>query len=128
MESLIGNTRRPDITFYKNGRIDLTSRVVKMLNISNGDVIDIGVCSGEYMLYVKYRNSQIVGNHEARCYASKRNSNNFRAYSKKLCDAILNICNASKAQLASGVAVEIDSLGMAIPLITRNNLYYDKGY
>lgn len=125
METILGNTRKPDVTFYKNGRIDLTSRIAKMLNLDNGDVVDIALCNGEYMLYVRLRNAQAVGNHEARCYASKRNSHNFRAYSKKLCDAILAVCKANKAQLASGVAVEVDSLGVAIPLITRNNLYND---
>lgn len=125
METILGNTRKPDVTFYKNGRIDLTSRIAKMLNLGNGDVIDIGLCNGEYMLYVRLKNAQVVGNHEARCYTSKRNSHNFRAYSKKLCNAILSACGANKAQLASGVAVEVEALGTAIPLITRNNLYND---
>ena len=125
METILGNTRKPDVTFYKNGRIDLTSRIAKMLNLGNGDVIDIGLCNGEYMLYVRLKNAQVVGNHEARCYTSKRNSHNFRAYSKKLCNAILSACGANKAQLASGVVVEVEALGTAIPLITRNNLYND---
>ncbi len=125
METILGNTRRPDITFYQNGRIDITSRIAKMLNLSNGDVIDVAMHNGEFMLYIRLRNSQVIGNHEARCYASKKNSRNFRTYSKKLSKVILAECNANKACLASGMAIEVEPLGTAIPLITRNNLYYD---
>lgn len=123
MGSILGNSRRPDVTFYKSGRIDITSRVAKLLNLSQGDVIDIDVINGEYLLYIRYRSNEAVGRHEARCIASKSNSNNFRAYSKKLTKAILTVCEAEKAQLASGAAMEFERLGIAVPLITRNNLY-----
>jgi hypothetical protein len=123
MGSIIGNSRRPDVTFYINGRIDITSRIAKQLCLTEGDVIDIDKRNGEYLLYVRYRSDCAIGRHEARCKASKNNSNNFRAYSKQLTDAILNACGAEKAQLASGAVVELEDIGIAVPLVTRNNLY-----
>lgn len=123
MGSILGNSRRPDVTFYSSGRIDITARIAKMLNLSQGDVIDIDFYNGEYLLYVRYKCNEVIGRHEARCLASKNKSHNFRAYSKRLTEAILCACNADKAQLASGAAVELDSIGLAVPLVTRNNLY-----
>ena len=47
MASLLGNTRRPDISFYKNGRIDIASRVVRMLDIQEGDwILDLCAAPG----------------------------------------------------------------------------------
>ena len=37
MESLLGNTRRPDVSFFKNGRIDITAGVIgNYICTSNG--------------------------------------------------------------------------------------------
>jgi len=123
MSAILGNTRRPDVTFYKSGRIDITSRVAKILNLGDGDVLDIEKCCGEWLLFVKLRNVDVVGTHEARCYASKKNSRNFRAYSKRLCDAVLaEQQKTEKARLAMGVAIEFKHYGMAVPLIIHYTL------
>lgn len=110
------------MTFYCDGRIDITSRVAKILQLHEGDVVDIGVHQGEYYLYVRNRFTNIVGKHEAQCFASKKNSCNFRAYSKKICSAILQLSQASKARIAAGEVVELPEVGRAVPLIIRLNL------
>lgn len=124
MESLIGNTRRPDVTFYKNGRIDITSYASRTLGVQDGDVIDIGHSQGEYYLYVRLRKDNCLGRHEGMCASSKRGSRNLRLYSKRICDVIFAVSKAQeKVQLAIGSPIEIEDVGIAVPLITRHNLY-----
>ena len=50
MESLLKTTRRPDIAFYRNGRIDISANVVKALDIQRGDSIDVTTDGYEYLL------------------------------------------------------------------------------
>jgi hypothetical protein len=124
MESLIGNTRRPDVTFYQNGRIDITSYVSRTLGVQAGDVIDIGHSQGEYYLYVRFHRDNCLGRHEGMCASSKQGSHNLRLYSKRICDVIFAVCKAQeKVQLAIGSPIEIEDVGIAVPLITRHNLY-----
>ena len=47
MKSILGNTRKADITFHDNGRINISARVSKLLELSHGDVIDIMDGQGE---------------------------------------------------------------------------------
>lgn len=125
MESLLGNTRRPDISFYADGRIDITSRVARSLGLCDGDVVDIVKHEKEVYLYVKWRGSDVIGKHEAQCRATKPHASctNFRAFSVRLCKAILDICKAENvARLAAGDKVTLEGIGSAIPLITRINL------
>lgn len=122
MESLLGNSRRPDVTFYADGRIDITSRVAKILHLKDGDVVDIGVHQNEYYLYVRNKACNLIGKHEAQCFASKKNSCNYRVYSRKLCSAILGISKTDKARIPAGEATELPDIGVAVPLIIRLNL------
>ena len=126
MESLLGNTRRTDVSFFKNGRIDITSHVAKLLELSEGDVIDVIKSDRELYIYVKWRNADIVGRHTARCYKTKSNvaCANFRAFSVKLCASILDICGTDNVvRLPVGEQVNIEGIGIAVPLVTRINLY-----
>ena len=41
MIKLLQRTRRPDITFCRNGRISITARVVRLLSLQPGDSINI---------------------------------------------------------------------------------------
>lgn len=125
MTSLLDKSRRTDIRFNPNGRIDITAHIAKSLQLQSGDVIDIAHYNGEYYLYVRYRAKQYFGRHEATAYPTKiglHRSNNFRAYSKQLCDSICRVCNCADGRLAlfSGKPLTIQQLGIAIPLITLN--------
>lgn len=126
MTNLLGNTRKPDITFYKNGRIDITARVAKALELSEGDVIDVAMERHEYLLYIKYHHDNVVGRHEAQCRETKRGlrkCNNIRTYSKRLTDAILQASGTDLiARLPVGAVVQLESGITAIPIITRNPL------
>lgn len=123
MGSILGNTRRPDITFHQNGRIDITAPIAKTLKIGRGDVVDVDYRNGEYLFYVRLRNNEAIGRHEAQCYPTKESSHNLRANSKRLCKAMLAASNAAEeAKLLIGEVVEFPPFGLAISLITRNNI------
>lgn len=123
MTSTLENTRRPDITFHCDGRIDITARVAKALSLHPGDVIDIAHDGREYLLYVKHHNA--VGLHEAQCAPTYkgRTCNNLRAHSKRLCQAVLKVNgNYLEARLPVGEPINHPSLGTALPLIIKHNI------
>ena len=130
MQSLVPNSRRPDVTFYPYGRIDISSHVAVKLGLRRGDVIDVAEHMGEYLLYVRQRAENVVGRHEAFVFPSckgKKQANNFRSYSRKLCKAIYNASRKSfdeykKLRLPAGEPVTIENYGTAVPIITRNPL------
>lgn len=123
MIGIIGNSRRPDITFYRDGRIDIAARVAKTISLHPGDVIDITIHSAEYLLYVSHRHHNTVGRHEGQCRPTQKGSNNFRTYSKRLCDFILRQSGADNiARLCCGEPLELNNQTIGIPIITKNKL------
>ena len=126
MITLLRNTRRPDISFYRNGRIDITARTAKLIGIKDGDVIDIAVDNGEYYVYVRHKAECVIGRHEAQCYRTNRRSvicNNLRAHSIRLCAMILSIHNdANAVRLPVGEPQQHAELGCVLPIIVRNNI------
>ena len=92
MTKLLTHTRRPDIIFYKSGRILITARVARLLTLNTGDVINIAVDGGEHLLFA---GKDMFGRHEARCHPSKKGGRTFVANSTRLCRAMLEICNAN---------------------------------
>lgn len=127
MESLLGNRhRRADISFYRSGRIDITSRIVKQIGLRDGDVIDIGFESGEYYLYCLAKSDTLVGRHEAQCHSTKKGkhhpSNNLRAYSKRITDVMLKVSGAGDcARIWAGECCELPRLGKAVIIIPASN-------
>lgn len=91
MIKLLLRTRRPDITFCRNGRISLTARVVRLLSLCPGDSINIAFHVGECYLMAS-RNSGAIGRHIARCYPTKKGSRNFCANSVTLARLMLDNC------------------------------------
>lgn len=122
IRSILGNVRRADIAFFRNGRIDITSRIVKALGMAPGDVVDIMTCDGEYWLYVSVHGSESCGRYEAQCTPTKPGSRNFRAWSRRLCNAIIGSdVHQQCVRFASGSVEEVNG-HKAINIITRLNL------
>lgn len=122
MESIVGNTRRPDVSFYTGGRIDITARVAKMLSLDKGDVIDIISDGYEYYLYVRFKNNDVVGQYEAKCWPTKKGSHNYRASSARLCRKVMSLSGAcTAAHLPVGETTTINGRA-AVNIIIRNNL------
>ena len=127
MHSILTNTRRPDVTFYPNGRIDITARIANMLDLHQGDVIDIADNGRhEYLLYIRYRGDRLVGKHEAVCRQSKRLSRNFRAYSKRICSFMFRFTDRKNEpyRVPAGEVLTYKDYGKMVPLITRLNITY----
>lgn len=122
MESIIGCTRRPDITFYADGRIDITARIARQLSLNEGDCIDVGRACGEYFLYVRRRFDPSVSfGFEATVRTTKKRSRNFRAYSVRMCRAVLNIYDEQlKVSPQLGMPIHDNEHGVIIPLIHIN--------
>jgi len=129
MRSIIGNCRRPDITFYAGGRIDITSRVAKQLELHDGDSIDIGQQGSEYFLYVRRRFCPDTSfGFEATVHATKRHTRNFRAWSVRLCRALLAIYEAKEIVSPQlGKPLHNDIYGIVIPLIEINLAENEQG-
>lgn len=123
MQSILGNTRKTDITFHANGRIDISAHVSKALSIRQGDVIDILKGDEEIYLYVRYH-TPTVGRHEAACFSTHTGSRHFRAWSQKLCRFIIRAGGSSfdKVKLCVGSPVELPNIGVALPIIYRHIL------
>jgi len=123
MTTTLENTRKPDITFHANGRIDITARAAKALSLHSGDVIDIAHDGSEYYLYVKHHNA--IGRHEAQCWPTNKGKtcNNLRAHSKRLCMAVLNVNgNSNEARLPVGEPIAHEDLGTTLPIIIKRNI------
>lgn len=117
----MAETRKPDIYFRENGQIDITSRVSKTLGLHPGDAINVWNAGGEYYLYVTERN--VKGKFRGVCRKVNFGSNFLRANFYDLAKKIIALCGKREAHLPVGSAVEVDNIGTALPLITRNNLY-----
>lgn len=119
MQSILGNTRKADIVFHSSGRIDITARVAKSLELQHGDVIDIMLCGCEWCLYVKHRAPKF-GRHEGMVYRSNNKGNHYRVWSKTLCNAVLQECKvADKVKLCVGEPMNLNIYGPALPIIIK---------
>ena len=126
MKHLLDNTRRHDITFNVDGRIEISARVSKALGLHPGDVIDVAIDerSRECYLYVRRRAENISGRHKAQVYVTNsriRNCNSLRAHSVEICRQVLDMrgFSVSQARLPVGDPVEITGIGKALPIIIR---------
>ena len=121
---IIPTTRRGDITFHPDGRIDLTAHVAKALDLHPGDVVNIACDDdhpGEHYLYVSRRCEETTGRHACTCRRVKA-GNYLRLFSKSLSSHILQLCHAtSRLSLRVGAPTTILGIGTALPLITARH-------
>ena len=128
MKTLLGITRRPDLVVRRDGFIEIRARIVKQLAMREGDVIDVMVNKGEFLLFVRLQNEDAVGNHGGRVRSSHKCryfSHNFRTWSKRLAEAIIEAAGWTgdkPLRLAAGECVAMEEIGLAVPLITKRPL------
>lgn len=122
MIKLLEHTRRPDITFSRNGTIRITANVARALSLRPGDSINIAVSNGEFLLYATHFTNNI-GRHEAQCHPTKKGSNNYCANSVRLCRALLDAVGVSAGRVSymTGVAINMNGITY-VPIITLNPL------
>lgn len=115
---LINRMRRPDITFFKSGKISITARVAKALNLHAGDSINILIDKGEYLLYATHDS---MGRCHAKCWPSQRNSHHFCANSATLCKTLFQSLNLDTPRVAFFIGYPMEQEETVyLPLITRN--------
>lgn len=120
MDPIIKHNRRPDITFYRNGRITITARIARMLSLQQGDCINVMQDGQEYLLHVQPRPG--CGNYVAACYRVKPGSNSFYCSSTFLCQHILEVAkcpDAVRAGFFIGYPMELEGT-VFLPIITLN--------
>lgn len=120
MKNLISENVHPDITFRPSGLITLSSRIVRTLDIREGDVINIAQDKGESLLYVQHRSP--LGKFSGRCLRHKKKSHYMRIYFKKLTDIIISLCGQAEAHYRVGEAIKMGGTTY-LPIITKLNLY-----
>lgn len=121
MENIL-NSRKWDISFYQNGKIDITAWVTKKLGIRAGDAINVCAdkSTGEHYFYVQSRKETIVGRRKAVCWRAKR-GNYLRSCSTELSRYMRRICKSSgDIHLQCGEMISLPVIGNAITLITKN--------
>lgn len=127
VESLLGRTRRHDLRFCRNGRIDISSRVSRALGLRNGDVIDIlhDVRTDDCWLY-RAAHAGEHSRHEAQVLNPQRAhiGHAMRAHSVRLCRAVLALAKFSGDVLRIPAGTELETVEGhdALPIIIRNNL------
>lgn len=118
MYKLLEHTRRPDISFCRDGTIRITSRVVRALSLRPGDSINIAVSEGEYLLHAVHHSAGI-GRHIAQCFLSKRGGNNLCAQSVTLCRSLLDSAGIPDNRASFMVGQTIEREGVKyVPIIT----------
>lgn len=65
-------TRKPAITFYLNGKIDIAKQIVRALHLTPGDVVDITTFNGETIIYRKIRGQDTENEHKNVCRETHR--------------------------------------------------------
>lgn len=120
MIKLLERTRRPDITFCRNGRISITARVVRLLSLQPGDSINIAFHLGEcYLLAARHDNA--IGRHIAQCYPTKKGSRNYCANSVMLARLMLDNCNIKEQRASFMVGKQETRDGdVCVPIIFKN--------
>ena len=126
MNHLLDNTRRHDITFNVSGRIEISARATRALDLHPGDVIDVAIdeVRRECYLYIKHRAEKLSGRHKAQCHVTNsrvKKCNSLRAHSVELCRQMLDMrgYSAIQARLPVGDLIEIPGIGKALPIIIR---------
>jgi hypothetical protein len=104
--------------------MDISAYAAKLLNLQQGDVIDIMIDGEEFYLYVARQQNSILGRYPGSVSRTRANGHHFRVNSKKLCDVILCECKVSdKVRLYVGEPVNIHPYGTLLPIITRCAIY-----
>lgn len=123
MIKLLEHTRRPDISFHKNGLIRIAARLARILSLRPGDTINIAVNDGEYLLY-SLRHPKTEYRYEAQCYRSNRSGGeNYCANSVRLCRALFNSVGVKSERVSYMVGEAIEKNGVTyVSIITLHPL------
>lgn len=125
MLKVITSPRRPDITVYASGRINLTARVVALLRLHDGDSLNVAYDPPEILIFADQKASP-QARFFAACHPSNPRNASKPAYyytnSRPLATAILQhaaLTDTPRAGFFTGYPVELEGT-VYLPVITRN--------
>lgn len=120
MNTILNNSRKPDIIFCKNGKIEISSRIAKELQLEKGDVIDILPQDEEMYLYIKHKAPK-VGRYQAQVFTTNKRGKHCRAWSKTITETMitLNGTKQDKLKLCVGEPTKIYHIEKALPIIYK---------
>lgn len=123
MKSLIKQARRPDVKFFRDGRIYITARVARDIGLEDTDAIDVACDNGKYYLYVARKKAP--GGYVARCHSMKKGSRFMRCNSRDITDGILKAVGVKdRAYLLAGNPELLPEIGrFAVTINVNNNLH-----
>ena len=121
MRSILGNSRKSDLTFWRDGHIDIRARVSRALDLKAGDVIDIAMGEGfnpDCYLYARRKGDQTTGRHEGLCRAvNGPRSRYLRANSRQLTRFVLQRMGEEERVCVACGEVTDTPLGLGIVMI-----------
>lgn len=128
MPSLIGNTRRPDITVRWSGVIHVSARVVRLLGLKPGFTLDVvRQDDGECMMLGRPHGPEWDGAHRAQLRRANVAGDTLRTNCAALARALLALVPGSPkaASLPCGAVVPSyrGDGSPAIPIIIKNPLH-----
>ena len=95
MKSILLNSRKHDISFHANGKIDISAHIARKLSLAPGDVIDIVQTGGKWYLYVKLHAGTYAGRHTGAVWSTAHGKGTFRTWSKTMTKAVLAAAGAT---------------------------------
>ena len=124
--NIIPTTRRGDVTFHADGRIDLTAHVTKSLDLHDGDVINIiesGEVFPEHYLYRARDATETIGRHACVCHSAKPGVNYLRVFNRSMARYVLHLCQCpDQVSLRVGDLTELQGHLKALPIIIPPNI------
>ena len=123
MLPILTHSRKPDITFYNNGRIEVSRRLARILGIRKGDVLNLMQENNRHYLYLSSLAVWSNGSHEAACSPSAPGSRHFRAHSVALARAAARVAAAegcAKVGAYAGDPMLSEIYGVYVPLFLLN--------
>lgn len=118
--NLLADNIKPDIKFMPNGDIHLTSKVVSLLGIQEGDSIQVATDDEEVYIYIHMRNVK-EKNVSGIARKASRSTRYLRVRWASLCKKIIGMDGrANSAAYRVGDPHEIDGRTV-LPIITRKN-------
>lgn len=111
--NLLINKPRSDINFYENGTIEIVRRISDILELHDGDCVNIAEVNGEHILFKSSYGIRIRKSNQ-----THKNHGFMRGYNKTVCSMILK--GAKRARYRIGGIETIDNK-KCVYIITQIN-------
>lgn len=123
MIKLLNKTRCHDLSITSRGKIDISARVVRILELHSGDIVGLYEIDRDLCISRLYKSEELNAKHRCCVHPTSGKRGTFRLWSvditKKIFDAAG--CSNNTLRLACGEPKSIDNK-IYIPIITKLKL------